>query len=350
MIRKKLLNREGFTLMELVVVIGVVSILSLLMVPNITAYVQKADDKKIIANMKGVHTAAEMAIQTNTEIGVEDMPFVIKGNPDEIRSEIARYANITSDEIKFVSKDQTPDPSDDGTYYIQPDGNGNIIVSYNSDRMSYTIDSNGVEGNNQEVVVDRDSTDLYTFEGSVLTGFDINYINSELNGKQPVDLVIPSVTDEGVSVKSIGDKAFMRKNLISISLPNSITRIESWALHGNKLKEISLPNKLIFIGTESLESNLFTDIVIPSSVRHIAPEAFRSNKLTSITLPEGLEYIGELSFSKNRLTEVAIPKSVKALGHNAFIENGEEGNSNSIVQRTNYQGSWKIEGLDWFKE
>ena len=72
-------KKKGFTLIELVVVIAIMAILALIMVPNLTAYINKAEVSKIQANLKNVHTAAELVYQTEGELDF---------------TEIENYANI----------------------------------------------------------------------------------------------------------------------------------------------------------------------------------------------------------------------------------------------------------------
>ena len=63
-------GKGGFTLIELVVVIAIMAVLALIMVPNLTAYIQKANVAKIQANMKNIHTASEMVLQTEETFDV----------------------------------------------------------------------------------------------------------------------------------------------------------------------------------------------------------------------------------------------------------------------------------------
>ena len=60
-------KKKGFTLIELVVVIAIMAILALIMVPNLTAYINKAEVSKIQANLKNIHTAAEIVEQAEPE-------------------------------------------------------------------------------------------------------------------------------------------------------------------------------------------------------------------------------------------------------------------------------------------
>lgn len=56
---KKLKNKKGFTLVELIVVLVILAILAALLVPALTGYIDKANNKKIIATTRQVVVAAQ---------------------------------------------------------------------------------------------------------------------------------------------------------------------------------------------------------------------------------------------------------------------------------------------------
>ena len=59
---KKLKNKKGFTLVELIVVLVILAILAALLVPSLTGYIDKANYEKVIASTRQV----VMAAQTDT--------------------------------------------------------------------------------------------------------------------------------------------------------------------------------------------------------------------------------------------------------------------------------------------
>lgn len=56
---KKLKDKKGFTLVELIVVLVILAILAALLVPALTGYIDKANEKKIIATTRQVVMAAQ---------------------------------------------------------------------------------------------------------------------------------------------------------------------------------------------------------------------------------------------------------------------------------------------------
>lgn len=64
------------------------ALLALIIVPNLTAYQAKADDSKILANMKGVHTAAELVKQTERKLDEEKIQKL--SNNDNVSLDIVK--------------------------------------------------------------------------------------------------------------------------------------------------------------------------------------------------------------------------------------------------------------------
>lgn len=56
---KKLKNKKGFTLVELIVVLVILAILAALLVPALTGYIDKAHQEKVIAECRSVVMAAQ---------------------------------------------------------------------------------------------------------------------------------------------------------------------------------------------------------------------------------------------------------------------------------------------------
>lgn len=63
---KKLLNKKGFTLIELIVVIAILAILALILVPSITNYIGQATDSRDAANARSLYTQVTLEVATST--------------------------------------------------------------------------------------------------------------------------------------------------------------------------------------------------------------------------------------------------------------------------------------------
>lgn len=101
-------------------------------------------------------------------------------------------------------------------------------------------------------------------------------------------------------LKSIGEYAFGRVELASISLPDSVECIEEGAFFGSLLKEFTFPPKITKVKKNVLcECKLLKKVVMQNCVEVIEEHAFSGNA---------------------SLVELIIPKSVKKLGRE-IVEN-----------------------------
>ena len=75
---KKLKEKKGFTLVELIVVLVILAILAALLIPALTGYINKAKDKQIIAETRQVVMAAQTLVDeayakdSATDITIKD--------------------------------------------------------------------------------------------------------------------------------------------------------------------------------------------------------------------------------------------------------------------------------------
>jgi hypothetical protein len=136
----------------------------------------------------------------------------------------------------------------------------------------------------------------------------------------PSDLVIPPEID-GLSVVEIENQAFIDKQLISISIPSSVTTIYGGAFANNELFSIELPENLNLMTDGSFAENQLTEINIPDSLSKIPYAAFRYNQLTEVTLNDNLIEIGMSAFAFNLLPYIEIPANVITIEKYAFRSN-----------------------------
>jgi hypothetical protein len=135
--------------------------------------------------------------------------------------------------------------------------------------------------------------------------------------------------------------------LTNIVFPNTLERIEGYALYDNYFKSINLPNSLRYIGDSAFScSNNLTEIVLPEGLEYIDANAFNNcHLLERIYVPSTVSYIGEDAFSAgvslttiiiasgdieltfggdclmygaNNMRFLYLPERVKGFGENAF--------------------------------
>lgn len=126
-------------------------------------------------------------------------------------------------------------------------------------------------------------------------------------------------------------------SLKSVTLPSSVTRINSFAFDGcTKIKDVYYNGDVeSWLGIEFVSGNsnpctsgsnlyfngeLVTDIVIPDSVTSIGNNAFaKCGGLTSVVIPDSVKSIGNSAFyGCSSLKSVTIPDSVTKIGNDAF--------------------------------
>ena len=118
------------------------------------------------------------------------------------------------------------------------------------------------------------------------TEFTYNVIDGGIEvtgcvGTCPTDLVIPDSID-GFNVISIGEDAFTYNQLVTVTIPDSVTNIDEDAFSYNQITSVKFSTNLTTIGHAAFGTNQLTSITIPDSVTRIEHVAFTLNRLTNI--------------------------------------------------------------------
>ena len=149
-------------------------------------------------------------------------------------------------------------------------------------------------------------TDSYnSYSGSVVIPKEITYDNRK------------------IKVAEIGRHAFKNcSKLNSVTIPNSVKRINWYAFQGSSIKSINIPNSVTFLGAYTFQKcTKLTSVVIGDGVKSIEHAAFQyCSNLTSVTIGKSVTSLGMYAFGNcSSLTSVTIGKSVTSIGEEAFI-------------------------------
>lgn len=146
------------------------------------------------------------------------------------------------------------------------------------------------------------------------------------------DLIIPSsfiYSNEEYSVISIGQNAFEECDISSISIPNTVTNIETDAFQGARLTSVFIPKSVTHIdGNVFLQCPLTSIKVAPDNPIYDSRNNCNAiietstNKLLigckNTVIPNSVTVIGEDAFSYCSLTSIVIPSSVTSIDGSAF--------------------------------
>ena len=129
--------------------------------------------------------------------------------------------------------------------------------------------------------------------------------------------------DEVYTVTVIGGDAFKNcAELLQVSLPSSITRIEDYAFYSCiGLNSIIIPNGVTQIGQNAFAyCYTLSSIILPNSVREMGRAAFyECTALQSVTIGTGLKEIGEAAFCNcAQLLNLDIPANIESIRGQAF--------------------------------
>lgn len=150
-------------------------------------------------------------------------------------------------------------------------------------------------------------------------------------------ITVPTTVNDGgqvLTIVKLGEDALRNKGITSITLPDSITYIDTGALAQNDLTAIDLPDNLEEIGDGAFVLNDITGVfTIPSNVKRIGNTVFWRNAIDELRLPRDIEHIGNWAFPFNDIEILTIypaasaanPIALKRIEHHTFQSDPNEG-------------------------
>lgn len=170
-----------------------------------------------------------------------------------------------------------------------------------------------VQGDNREL------------EYTVIQGTNVSIKVNWINGGN-INFEIPGTVQNNAityTVTEIAENGFQYKsNIISVTIPETITKIGNNAFQGSGITSVTIPNSVTEIGASAFQNcNSLAEVNIGSGVTSIGNYAFaNSGDLKEVTINgENLSTIGNSAFYQcDDLAEIFIPGSVTSVGTEAF--------------------------------
>ena len=141
-------------------------------------------------------------------------------------------------------------------------------------------------------------------------------------------------TGASVTVTSIGDNAFVNKNITSVTIPNSVTSIGEYAFSENNLTSVKIPDSVETIGIGAFNNNNITSVTIGSGITTIGTGAFGTGSTSS---HHGPNAITSVTINALKANVSGIDMSIFGYDSNANCTNTVSGDykSNSCITWVN---------------
>lgn len=210
-----------------------------------------------------------------------------------------------------------------------PDSVNRIYYNYDSVQFAFSgtpywdaCTSNGL------VVMGRVAVTA-TGDGQITIPSGVWYINECFNGDYQVSLGTHNITSLSLpsGLKTIGRSAFVGAasdtSFTSVAIPASVTNIGEAAFYRNSnLASVTFANgSVLDIGENAFSKCKITSVTFSATVTSIGANAFEWNRLTNITIPATVTSIGTDAFANNStLTEIHFAGSTPPATTGAIID------------------------------
>ena len=339
--------KKGFTGIELMIVVAIISLMSAIALPKFADIRSESKIANVSGNLANLNTAISLYKLKN-----ESYPDLV-GNEDDLGDftdvyskskmpDTPSYSGGSKSNTVYNSRSNTG-----GWLYIESDG----VIYANLEDGTYSGDADTEIWSGESELIDQEGA--VTSEIHFTTDTSKPYKIVSYDGEAGTDLKIPSEIN-GVTVTEIGHASFdITRNtwdeLTSVELPDTLTTIGALAFRGNNLESITIPGGVDKIGILSFDGNNLTDVTINEGVTVIGEWAFSNNDISNITIPNSVTKIDGFAFANNNTTEITIGNDVD-INNDSFYGNSSNSFKSFYDDTGKEAGTYIYDDGNWLKQ
>lgn len=151
------------------------------------------------------------------------------------------------------------------------------------------------------------------------------------------------------SVKTVGENAFIEAEVLQITIPSSVAKLETGCFSGSWIEALVIPDSVKEMGDYICEScTKLVSVQIGNGLKGLGYRAFYgAYNLEKVKFGKGLAYIDQLAFGYcGALRQIVIPEGVEYIKNGAFGECGLESvQFPSTLKEIWYQGFFNCSNL-----
>lgn len=202
--------------------------------------------------------------------------------------------------------------------------NGNLTINYKNEKSDYSSMDYSISFNIHYLVEWNNDKNVQKSINKIINNPDpLNDCNSSLE----------YATKDGIHFKGntivrytgndpiidIKERYEIRDNAGNRLISSPLTKINDSVFENKNIVSLSLPNSITIIGNRAFANNNINDLSLSSSLTTIGNEAFQKNKLSYLDFKNtNLTTIGDGAFENNLITEIKDWSNTTSIGKNAF--------------------------------
>lgn len=279
---------------------------------------------------EGLTTIGDNAFRNKVIAEVNLPTTVTKLNKNTFRREYSDATQVVVTKVYVTSKEQYEDTknfpaSDYHKLYLKNDS------VWTAEDFTY--------GDQEFALWPADTySSAKNFKVHVVTGLSEQGVEKLENNK---NLVIPAKDSDGKKIQGIGDQAFYKKGITTLTLPENVKApcdpstwqegqgvtergdffIGASAFLGNELTSLDIPEGVIYVGGNAFKSNKLTTVKFPKTVMQVSNQSFAQNEIVSVEFPEKTDFPFQVdagAFGMNKITSVQLPANTSKLDKSTF--------------------------------